>query len=225
MKRKLIWAANTLLQVDTNAVKSLTHIKPLASLGLALALLVVFAGISATPARAQSIPEANQELVIYDEVSGPYRVKITQFPARALVGTLRVIVEPTDAETGLPVENALVRIFGTPPAEGERQFSPGLNSPTDRTLYFGQLELEEAGVWTLDVEIDADQGRAIAIAQATIYERARSGDNTLIGTIIFIAISVGFVGVGFWLWFTSKRARQQRDAIRKGGGTPRRSSG
>ncbi len=197
---------------------------------IAAALLVVLlAAASASQvgrasAQAEEPPE-NVLLVIYDEVTGPYRVKVSQIPARAIVGTLRVVVEPTDAETGLPVENALVRIFGTPPAEGERQFSPGLNSPTDRTVYFGQLELEEDGVWTIDVEIDADQGRAIAIAQATIHERTRSGDNTLIGTIVFILVSAGFVGVGTWLWYSSKRARQRRDAIRRSGGRPRRSSG
>lgn len=190
-----------------------------------LAVLLIAAVLVPTRAHAQGDPEANGELVIYDEVTGPYRVKISQFPARAIVGTLRVIIEPTDAETGLPIENALIRIFGQPPAEGERQFSPGLNSPTNRTLYFGQMELEEAGVWTVDVEIDGDKGRAIAIAQATIHERARSGNNTLVGTILFILISVAFVGGGTWLWFTSKHAQKRRDAIRQSGGKPRRSSG
>lgn len=198
--------------------------RALIALGLFVVLMLPI-GIATDRVSAQEEPESNGELVIYDEVTGPYRVKISQFPARAIVGTLRVIVEPTDAVTGLPVENALVRIFGAPPAEGERQFSPGLNSPTDRTLYFGQMELEEPGVWTIDVEIDADQGRAIAIAQATIHERARSGDNTLVGTILFVLISSAFVGVGGWLWFTSKRAQRRRDAIRKDGGRPRRSSG
>ncbi len=225
-------AANGLWLVDTNAVNSPTYItahkfgpaKALMAFAL-FAILAVGAVYVPATAFAQEEPAANAELVIYDEITGPYRVKISQFPARAIVGTLRVIIEPTDAETGLPVENALVRVFGMPPAEGERQFSPGLNSPTNRRLYFGQMELEEPGVWTLDVEIDADKGRAIAIAQATIHERARSGDNTLVGTILFVLISVAFVGVGLWLWFSSKRAQRRRDAIRKDGGSPRRSSG
>lgn len=221
-------AANLLVQVDTKTVKSPSHIilsgKSLLGTVL-LAVLLMSAAIGSENARAQEEPPEDVALVIYDEVTGPYRVKIRQSPPRAIVGTLRVIVEPTYAETGEPVENALIRIFGTPPEAGERQFSPGLNSPTDRTRYFGQMELEEPGVWTIDVEIDADGDRAIAIAQATIHERARSGDNTLVGTILFILISGAFVGAGTWLWLTSKKARRRRDAIRESGGRPRRSSG
>ncbi len=196
------------------------------SLAAVIAAMLMLAAASVVPVpSAEAQPETIQELVIYDDVTGPYDVKIIQFPARAIVGTLRIIVEPKDAETGQPVENALVRIFGTPPEEGERQFSPGLNSPTDRTRYFGQLELDDAGLWTLDIEIDGDHGRAIAITQATIHERARSGEATLIGTIVFILISAAFVGAGVWLWYSSKRARRRREEIRRSGGTPRRSSG
>ena len=100
-----------------------------------------------------------------------------------------------------------------------------MNSPTDRTLYFAQLELEEGGNWTIDVEIDSDQGRALAVMQTEIHERTRSGSSTLIGTIIFILISAGFVGVGTWLWYSSKRAREKRNSIRAAGGSPRRTSG
>ncbi len=217
-----------MIRVDTNTVKISSHTRRLAALLIAAALLVV-AAIAPTHAFAQSDSEQETavaaEGVIFDDLAGPYRVRISQVPARAIVGTLRIIVEPTDATTGLPVENALIRIFGTPPETGDRQFSPGLNAPSDRKLYFGQLQLEEAGVWTLDVEIDADQGRAIAIGQTTIHERARSGSGTLIGTILFTLISLAFVGVGVWLWYTSRKARQRRNAIRKTGGRPRRNSG
>lgn len=211
--------------VDTNAVKLSTYARKSSIAGVLLLALMAVTAFAPARASAQEDPVPNAELLIYDGVTGPYRVKIIQVPARVIIGTLRVIVEPTDAETGLPVENALVRIFGTPSGDGERQFSPGLNSPIDRTRYFGQLELEEAGVWTLDVEIDGDLGRAIAIAQATIYERVRNGDNTTIGTIIFAMITSAFVGVGIWLWYSSKRAQRRREAIRQGGGIPRRSSG
>ncbi len=211
------------LKVDTNTVISILHARRTIFATAVLSLALAGALLVAAPASAQESPDPN--LVIFDDVTGPYHVKITQAPARAIVGTVQLIVEPTDAETGLPVVNALVRIFGTPPEEGDRQYSPGLNSPTDRTLYFGKLELEDAGVWTFDVEIDGPQGRAIAIAQSTINDRARSGSSTLIGTVLFFLISGAFVGVGFWLWLTSKKARRRRDAIRQTGGTPRRSSG
>ena len=203
------------------------HLRPLATI-IALAIVALafsWAGERALAQEGRQEPPPGAELVIFNGPAGPYNVKITQSPARPIVGTLRVIVEPVDAETGLPVGNALIRVFGTPPEDGERQFSPALNSPTDRTLYFGQVQLEDAGVWTLDIEIDGPLGRAVAIAQTTINERARSGAGTLVGTILFVLISAGFVGGGTWLWYSSKRARERRNAIRQGGGNPRRSSG
>lgn len=223
-----MWGAEWLLRVDTIPVEQLTHRRffVATATGLLLALAVFAYGFANSgQISAQADPADTAGLVIYDDTAGPYSVKITQSPERAIVGTVRLIVEPVDRETGLPVESALVRIFGTPEEEGERQFSPGLNAPSDPSVYFGQLELEEPGVWTIDVEIDADQGRAIAITQATIHERARSGSSTLIGTILFVLVSGAFVGAGLWLWYSSKKARQRRDAIRQAGGRPRRSSG
>jgi hypothetical protein len=206
------------------------HIRTIAAatLPVAAAIIAIVIAIGGETANARGTrqePPPGAELVIFDDSAGPYNVKISQSPARAVVGTIRIVIEPVDAETGLSVENAIVRVSGTPPGDGERQFSPALNSPTDRRLYFGQIVLEVAGLWTFDVEIDAPQGRAVAIAQTTIYGRARSSNGPLVGTILFILVSGGFTGGGLWLWVTSKAARKRRDLISKGGGNPRKTSG
>lgn len=200
------------------------HIRTVVA-ALAVAAVSMAAVLGTQLAAAQAEPPPGADVVISDQVAGPYRVRVSQSPARVIIGTVRLVVQPFDAETGDPVDDAMVRIFGTPPGEGERQYSPGLNSPTDRTLYFGQLELEEAGNWTIDVEIDAPQGRAIAITQTEVHERARSGSNTLIGTILFALISAAFAGGGTWVWYTSKKARERRATMRKSGQSPRRSAG
>ena len=194
--------------------------------GLVLAFATVASTIAdSRPVVAQEDPADTAGLVIFDDTAGPYTVKVTQSPARAIVGSVRLIIEPADRETGEPVGSAIVRIFGTPEERGERQFSPGLNAPSNPSVYFGQLELDDPGTWTIDVEIEADQGRGIAISQTTIHERARSGSSTLIGTILFVLVSTAFVGAGLWLWYSSKKAQRRRDEIRRAGGQPRRSSG
>jgi hypothetical protein len=137
-----------------------------------------------------------------------------------VVGIVRVVVEPTDAATGEIVENALVRVFATPNEEGERQYSPALNSPTDRSLYFAQFELDRAGVWAIDVEVDSDLGREVAITQTEVRSRSRSGSNTVIGTAIFGLVSLGFIGGSLWLWHSSKKARARRDAAQRMGQGP-----
>ena len=204
------------------------HIVPptIAIVGVVTAALLMASGSGRAYAQETvQQPPPGAELVIFNDTAGPYNVKISQSPARAVVGTIRIVVEATDAETGLPVQDALIRVFGTPPEAGERQYSPALNSPTDRTLYFGQLVLEDAGVWTLDVEIDSPIGRAVAITQTTINGRARTSNGALVGTLLFALVTSGFVGGGVWLWLSSKAARKRRDLMSQSGGTPRKSSG
>jgi hypothetical protein len=211
--------------VDTNTVKLPLHIRLLAVAAVLFAIILV-SGPVASVAQAQSEPPVGAELVIFDGTAGPYTVLVAQSPSRPVVGSVRIVVAPVDTATGEPVQNALVRIFATPPGEGERQYTPGLNSPTNRSLYFGQLELDSAGAWTIDVEIDAPQGRALAITQMTIHERARSGrDTQIVGTAVFLLVSLAFVGGGTWLWWSSKQARSRRAAIRQSGGKPRQNVG
>lgn len=211
------------LLVDTNTVKLPLHIR-FAAVAAALFLAVLVTGTNT--AVAQEEPPVGAELVIFEGQAGPYTVQIAQSPARPTVGTVRFVVVPVDTATGLPVENALVRIFGTPPVDAERQYTPGLNSPTNRTLYFGQLALDHPGDWTIDVEIDAPQGRALAVTQMTVNERVRSSrDSQIVGTAVFVLVSLGFAGGGTWLWWSSRKAQSRRAAIRQAGGKPRQDAG
>lgn len=200
------------------------HIRPLAA-AIIVMVLIAGGGARANAQEAGQEPPPGAELVIFNGSAGPYDVRISQSPARAVLGSVRIVVEPVDAETGLPVENALVRVFGTSPEGGERQYSPGLNSPSNRSLYFGQVVLEDEGVWTIDVEIDSPLGRSIAIAQTTIHGRARSSNGALVGTALFALVTGGFAGGGVWLWYSSKTARKRRDLINRDGGSPRNSPG
>lgn len=200
------------------------HIRSLAAAIFAI-VLIAGGGAVAYAQEAGQEPPPGAELVIFNGSAGPYDVRISQSPARAVVGSLRIVVEPVDAQTGLPVENALVRVFGTSPEGGERQYSPGLNSPSNRRLYFSQVVLEDEGVWTIDVEIDSPLGRSIAIAQTTINGRARSSNGAFLGTALFVLVTSGFAGGGIWLWHSSKTARKRRELMSREGGSPRNSSG
>jgi hypothetical protein len=210
-------------QVDTNTVNTATHSinRPRYFFAaLLLALLAAAFLAPAAPAMAQEEEGALDSVVLFDGTAGAYHIKVTQLPAAPVVGIVRVVVEPTNAATGAAVEHALVRVFATPNEEGERQYSPALNSPTDRSLYFAQFDLDKPGVWAVDVEVDSDLGREIAITQMEIRPRSRSGDNTLIGTAIFALIGVGFIGSGLWLWHSSKKARARRDEMQRSGHGP-----
>jgi hypothetical protein len=189
---------------------------------VALAAALILALTAVPIASAQAIPEDDPNFVtLFDGTAGPYTVRIIQSPPEAVVGSLRVIVEPVETATGKPVTSAIVRVFGNPSEEGERQYSPGLNAPIDPSLYVAQLELDNSGIWTIEVEIDAGPGIAKAFAQTSVRDRARSGSSTQVGTALFILISVAFVGAGFWLWLSSKKARARKAAMIAAGRQPR----
>ena len=209
--------------MDTNTVNINTHSSHrIRSLFAALALAFVIALVSApaVPVAAQDEDEVSHGTVLFDDTAGEYGLRIRQLPESPIVGTLQVIVEPVNASTGEPVTDALVRVFATPSEEGERQYSPALNFPSDRSIYFAQLELEHPGTWTIDVEIDGPLGREIAITETSIRSRSRSGDNIILGTALFTLVTVAFAGGGLWVWYSSKKARARRDAAHRMGHGP-----
>ena len=163
--------------------------------------------------------------LIFDGQSGPYNVEIYQSPEDPIVGSLRVVVEPADAETGQPVTDAVVRVFANPREEGERQYSPGLNSPATPNDYMAQLEIEHQGVWDLEFEITGDLGTTTTFVQTFVRARARSGSNTTVGTVLFVLLSAAFAGGGGWLWYSSKKARARKESLRARGLQPPQKSG
>ena len=69
---------------------------------IAVALFAVSSTGVATAQEEDPTPVPGAQLVIFDDTAGPYALKVIQVPERAVVGTLRVVVEPVYTATGVP---------------------------------------------------------------------------------------------------------------------------
>ena len=153
-------------------------------------------------------------VIMADESVGNYRLIVHQSPERVIVGTLTYAVQVHLRETDASVPDAIVKVYATPSEHGVRQVAPALNSPADREYYVGRLEMEEKGVWAIDVVVEHPEfGEATLTLVTEVFERSRGGDNLMLGTILFVLVSVAFAGVAFYLVRKSKRARAELERV------------
>lgn len=187
-------------------------------------LLAIFAAVAViaftalfTGSRPVSAQDGSQTdgpitgyVILGEETAGPHKVQVQVSPGKPVVGILRFAVRIRNAETGEDIDDAIVRIFGTPSEKGEKQYSPALNSPFDPIFYLAQLELEHAGIWAIDVEIESELGTGTTVMSLRVDPRIRGGSGGVWGTVLFGLIGLAFVGAGTWLWYSSKKARKSR---------------
>jgi len=166
---------------------------------------------TATTVQAQEEEPIVGYAILGEDIAGPYSIQVQVSPPNPIVGITRVAVRVRDAETDEDLPEVFVRVFGTPADEGERQYSPALNSPADRTFYLSQLDLETAGQWAIDVEVESDLGQGSTVMPVIVQSRVRSGSGNGWGTALFVLISLSFVGGALWLWHSSKQALRERE--------------
>jgi len=166
---------------------------------------------TATTVQAQEEEPIVGYAILGEDIAGPYSIQVQVSPPNPIVGITRVAVRVRDAETDEDLSEVFVRVFGTPADEGERQYSPALNSPADRTFYLSQLDLETAGQWAIDVEVESDLGQGSTVMPVIVQSRVRSGSGNGWGTALFVLISLSFVGGALWLWHSSKQALRERE--------------
>ena len=172
---------------------------------------VVGAGALAQPLTLTSGPY----VVVADENVANYRVIVHQSPERVIVGALTYAVQVHVRETDANVPDAIVKVYATPSEHGVRQVAPALNSPADREYYVGRLEIEEKGVWAIDVVVEHPEfGEATLTLATEVFDRSRGGDNLVLGTILWVFVSIAFVGIAVYLVRKSKRARSDLERIR-----------
>ena len=153
--------------------------------------------------------------VVADEDVGNYRIVVHQSPERAIIGSISYAVQVHQRETGANVPDAIIKVYASPSEHGERQVAPALNSPDDREYYVARLEIEEAGVWAIDVVVDHHElGEETLILATEVFGRARGGDNLVVGTILWVFVSIAFLGVTFYLIRKSRRAKTELERIR-----------
>ena len=182
---------------------------------IALAALIIsfsaWISVSAQPLTLTSGPY----VVVADENVGNYRVIVHQSPERVIIGTLTYAVQVHSRGSGANVPDAIIKVYATPSEHGAKQVAPALNSPADREYYVGRLEIEEKGVWAIDVVIEHPELGNERLTLATeVFERSRGGDNLVLGTILWVFVSIAFVAIAIYLIRKSKRSRVELERLR-----------
>ncbi len=177
---------------------------------LAVALLLLPSNDDASLLAQPLTLTSGPYVVMTDENVGNYRIIVHQSPERVIVGTLTYAVQVHTREGDVSVPDAIVRVYASPSEHGTRQVAPALNSPADREYYVGRLEIEEPGVWAIDVVIQHPEHGEETLTLATeVHERARGGSNLFFGTILWIMVTILFTGVTIYLIRKSKRAKME----------------
>jgi hypothetical protein len=178
----------------------------------ALSVLTIgFSSISLVQAQDQENEPIVGYRIIGEETAGPYTVEVQVSPPAPYAGIVRFAVRVRDTETGEDVEDAIVRVFVTPSEKGEKQYSPGLNSPVDPVYYLSQLDADYPGLWAVDVEVESELGEGSTVMSIQVGDRGRGGDGNAGGQALFALVTLSFViGIG-WVWYQSKKALKRRD--------------
>ena len=174
-------------------------------------LAVVAITAAAPPAEAQPLTLTTGPYVIMsDEVAGNYRVTVHQSPERVIIGTLTYAVQVRLAEDDSFVDDAVVRVYGTPSEHGNRQVAPALNTPDQPEYYLGRLEVEEAGVWAIDVVVEhPEHGYANVTLPVEVFERSRGGSNLALGTTLWVLVSLAFIGAVAYILYSARQTRRK----------------
>ena len=161
-------------------------------------------------ASAQDNEEIAGYTIVAEDPAGPHTVQLQVSPVSPIVGTSRFAVRVRDTLTGVDIDNAFVRVYATPSEKGKKQYSPALNSPFDPTYYLAQLDLEHAGIWAIDVEVDSELGTGTTVMSIQVQPRQRSGTGNDWGSGLFILVTLAFVLGISWVTYSSKKALKQR---------------
>jgi len=175
-------------------------------LALGVALLVLFVGPGTERVQAHG---AGTE--IFREVDGPFVIAVRILPLQPLVGKLHLTVTVDFLETGESVEDARVRVTGRH-QEGSATplFSPALNVPTERHFYDANFDIEDAGTWDFEVEVESDAGEGRVRAPVSIARRVRGETLGLPGTMIFVLVTGALFGGGAWIAYTARKKQRLR---------------
>ncbi len=193
--------------MTTNLLPNLTLIR---LIGM-LTILSFITLVSTVSVSAQSDERINGYRILGDTVAGPFKVQLQVSPAAPITGTSRFAVRVRDAVTGEDIDDAKVRIFGTPSEEGEIQFTLALNSPFDPIYYLSQMDMENAGPWAIDVQVESDLGQGSTIMTVQVNSRERDGTGGVWGSALFGLVILSFAAGITWLWYSSKKALRRRE--------------
>lgn len=172
---------------------------------IALAALLVLLA-AAVPAAAGAHGEG---ALVFEGRAGDFEVTVRVLPDPPAVGSVHFTVTPFDPEhkgliLGTEVTLILIDSQGV-----EVYQTRAVNSPIALEFYDANVTIEEAGEWTLRVELlHEDRGSATFSVPLTVIEPALPASGA--AGYVFLGVFLFLLGGAVYLWFRSNQAVRRR---------------
>ena len=179
------------VQVGDNEMVIKTWMLPF---GLLISLLT---GVSSAFANGDAVE-------IFRGEEGSYGIIVRILPKDPVVGIIHFSVTPLDAQSSLPVTDAIIVIVANNQL-GEPSYQVrALNTPASAQDYEANITFESAGTWTLMVEVRSDSlGRAIFAVPVNLEEQPVGPGS--VGAIVFLGVFMVLVGGGVYVYYSARR--------------------
>ena len=167
-------------------------------------LLAIFA--AAVPAGARAHGEG---AVVFEGTDGDFEVTVRVLPDPPAVGSVHFTVTPFDPENKGLILGAEVTLILIDTQGVEVYQTRAVNSPMELEFYDANVLIEEAGHWTLRVELlHEDRGSATFNVPLAIIEPALPASGA--AGYVFLGVFLFLMGGAVYLWFRSNQAVRRR---------------
>ena len=140
---------------------------------------------------------------------GPYLIGVFSNASKLSLGTVDYVVTVNEPVTEAPIGDARVRIKAVAAEDGEEGWALALNTPATPERYTARVELGEAGVWKMSVEVASHRGNVEITTPSQVVPKPRlsaSGGFVFIGVFLVLVLGLTYV-----VW-SIRRAQKARDA-------------
>ena len=188
-------------RITTNV--PLWHANPMKNLPWILIILLTV--LSPNPTEAQQTGARP-----YYVEAGGYHIGVLSKPSGLSLGTIDYIITLNDPQTTAPIPDARVLIRAVKAdGQGHKGWANALNTPGNPDRYTARVELDEPGVWKMEVEISGELGHVQVEAPSQVVPKPREAQS---GGLVFIgAFAAIGLGAAYVIW-TIRRTQKKPDA-------------
>ncbi len=182
---------------------ALAFLAGLLLIALGLAAVLAAGGVEAQQSGARP----------YRAIAGPFLIGVYSNASKLSLGTVDYVVTVNEPVTEAPIGDARVRIKSVAAESGEEGWALALNTPDKPDHYTARVELKDAGVWKMSVEVSSDRGKVEIGTASQVVPKPRL---SAAGGFVFIGVFIVLVlGLLYAVW-TIRKAQRARDAASVG---------
>ena len=139
--------------------------------------------------------------------AGPYEIRVSAVLSNLSIGQVQFYVTILEADTGMPVPDALVVLRSLHEEDGVEGWAAALNTPDTPDLFEARMSLRNSGIWQVSVDVGSSLGRVtVPVVSLEVPSPRHYSAGTLVFAGVFVVLALG----GLYLWWSTRRARRQR---------------